>query len=82
MAFIQLIEIVTTRPDEVEAWGSEWQTQTVGRGTTQRETVTWDQERPNTVRQLMEVSSYEDATANSGGPRYGILCRTSAAVVR
>jgi hypothetical protein len=47
MAFIQLIEIETTRPDEVEALVSEWRAQTAGRRTAQRGTFTQDRERPN-----------------------------------
>jgi hypothetical protein len=31
MSFIQLIEIATTRPDEVELLVAEWRAQTVGR---------------------------------------------------
>jgi hypothetical protein len=81
MAFIQLIEIATSRPDEVEALVAQWREQTVGRRTAQRGTFTQDRERPNTYLQIVEFPSYEDAMANSDLPetaafaqRLGELC--------
>ncbi|MGD0219609.1 MAG: hypothetical protein ABSC73_04000 [Acidimicrobiales bacterium] len=81
MAFVQIIEFTTTRPDEVEALVSEWRTKTAGRRTAQRGTFTQDRERPNTCIQIVEFLSYEDAMANSDLPetasfaeRLGQLC--------
>jgi hypothetical protein len=81
MPFIQVIEITTTRPDEVEALVDEWRAKTEGRRTAQRGTFTQDRERPNTYVQIVEFPSYEDAMANSGLPetaafadRLGQLC--------
>jgi hypothetical protein len=68
MAFIQLIEFVTTRPDEVEALVTEWRAQTAGRRTALRGSFTQDRERPNTYLQIVEFPSYEDAMANSDLP--------------
>ncbi|MGO8871901.1 MAG: hypothetical protein ACLQPH_10980 [Acidimicrobiales bacterium] len=68
MGFIQVIEITTTRPDDVEALVGEWRTKTAGRRTAQRGTFTKDRERPNTYIQIVEFPSYEDAMANSGLP--------------
>jgi len=81
MAFIQVIEFTTTRPDEVEALVGEWRTKTEGRRTAQRGTFTQDRERPNTYIQIVEFPSYENAMANSDLPetaafaeRLGQLC--------
>jgi hypothetical protein len=68
MGFIQIIEIETTRPDEVEALTSEWRAQTEGRRTAQRGTFTKDRDRPNTYVQIVEFPSYEAAMANSELP--------------
>jgi hypothetical protein len=68
MAFIQVIEVMTTRPDEVEALVSEWRAQTAGRRTAQRGTFTKDRDRPNVYVQIVEFPSYEDAMANSDLP--------------
>ena len=65
MAFVQIIEIETTRPDEVESLVSEWRAKTEGSRKAQRGTFTKDRDRPNTYVQIVEFPSYEDAMANS-----------------
>jgi hypothetical protein len=71
MAFIQVIEITTTRPDEVEALIADWRAKTDGRRTARRGTFTQDRDRPNTYVQIVEFPSYEDAMANSDLPETG-----------
>ncbi len=68
MAFIQIIEFTTNRPDEFEAVGDEWQAKTEGRRTATRATLTQDRDRPNTYVQIVEFPSYEEAMANSELP--------------
>jgi hypothetical protein len=68
MPFIQIIELTTTRPDEVEALVKEWQAQTAGRRTAQRGTFTQDRDRPDVYVQIVEFPSYEDAMSNSNLP--------------
>jgi hypothetical protein len=75
MAFIQLIEIATTRPDEVEALVAEWREQTAGRRTAQRGTFTQDRDRPNSYLQIVEFPSNEDAMANSDLPETASLAQ-------
>jgi hypothetical protein len=65
MAFVQIIEIETTKPDEVEALVSEWRAKTEGTRKAQRGTFTRDRDRPDTYVQIVEFPSYEDAMANS-----------------
>jgi len=68
VAFIQIIELVTTRPDDVEALVDEWRASTDGNRTASRGTFTQDRDRPNTYVQIVEFPSYEDAMANSDLP--------------
>ncbi len=68
MAFIQVIELVTTRPDEVEALVTKWREATAGRRTAHRGTFTRDRDLPDHFVQIVEFPSYEDAMANSGLP--------------
>jgi|SRR5258707_6438989 hypothetical protein len=68
MGFIQVIEIETAKPDQVEALVSEWRTKTEGSRSAQRGTFTKDRDRPNTYVQIVEFPSYEDAMANSELP--------------
>lgn len=66
--FIQLIELTTGRPAEVEALVDEWRARTSGRRTAQRGTFTKDRDRPAVYVQIVEFSSYADAMANSELP--------------
>jgi quinol monooxygenase YgiN len=68
MAFIQLIEITSSRVSEIEALTEEWQAQTEGQRTAVRGTLTQDRDRPGTYLQIVEFGSYEDAMANSRLP--------------
>ena len=69
MGFIQIIEIETARPDDVEALVSEWRTDTEGSRSAQRGTFTKDRDRPDTYVQIVEFPSYEDAMRNSDLPQ-------------
>ncbi len=68
MSFIQIIEMVTTQPEEAERLVDEWKAQTEGRRSAQRGTLTKDRDRPDTYVQIVEFASYEDAMANSALP--------------
>jgi len=75
MPFVQIIELVTASPDEVEALVGEWRNKTVGRRTALRGTFTKDRERPNTYVQIVEFPSYEDAMVNSELPETADLAK-------
>jgi hypothetical protein len=68
LAFIQVIEMVTTRPDKVQALVDEWRSATSGRRTASRATFTRDRDRPDTYVQVVEFPSFDDAMANSELP--------------
>jgi hypothetical protein len=68
MPFIQIIELTTTRPDEVEALTDEWAAKTEGRRQTARAVLTADRDRPNTYIQIVEFHSYQQAMTNSDLP--------------
>jgi hypothetical protein len=71
MTFIQIIEVVTTRPEEMQALVDEWSAKTEGRRTAHRATFTADRDRPNTYVQIVEFATYQDAMANSDLPETG-----------
>jgi hypothetical protein len=71
MAFIQVIEVTTTRPEEIQALMDEWVTKTEVRRNVHRATLTADRDRPNTYVQIVEFPSYEQAMANSSLPETG-----------
>ena len=68
MAFIQMIELVTHRPDEVQEVLDEWRVDTEGERTAQRGTLTVDRDLADHYVQLVEFPSYEAAMANSDLP--------------
>ena len=54
MAFIQIIEITTTRPEEIPELVEEWSAKTEGRRAVYRSTLTADRDRPETYIQIVE----------------------------
>jgi hypothetical protein len=80
LTFIQVIEVSTTRPDEVLSLVEEWDAATAGRRTAQRGTFTVDRDRPNTYLQIVEFPSYEAAMANSELPETASFAARMAAL--
>jgi hypothetical protein len=78
MAFIQIIEITTSHPEQVQALADEWTAKTEGRCTASRSTLTADRDRPNTYIQIVEFPSYQEAMANSGLPETAELAEKLA----
>ena len=66
MTFIQIIEVITTRPEEIQELVEDWSAKTEGRRTAYRSTLTADRDRPNTYVRIVEFPSYQEAMANSG----------------
>jgi hypothetical protein len=65
MAFIQIIEVTTTRMEEIQALMDEWLSKTEGKRKAGRSVLTADRDRPNSYLQIVEFPSYEEAMANS-----------------
>jgi hypothetical protein len=68
MAFIQIIEVTTTRLEEIQELVEQWSAKTEGRRTAYRSTLTADRDRPGTYVQIVEFPSYQEAMVNSGLP--------------
>jgi hypothetical protein len=71
MAFVQIIEVTTSRIEEAEALIDAWVTKTEGKRKVHRAVLTADRDRPGTYVQIVEFPSYEDAMANSSLPETG-----------
>ena len=80
MTFIQVIEVRTSKPAEIQALVAEWQEQTKDRRTAQRGTLTADRDNPNTYLQIVEFPSYEAAMANSALPETASFATRMAAL--
>ena len=68
MAFVQIIEMTTTKVPEVQELMNGWMAATEGRRSASRSVLTKDRERPDTYVQVVEFPSYEEAMANSAPP--------------
>ena len=68
MAFVQIIELNTTRIDEVHALMDEWMAATADKRKAHRAVLTKDRDRADTYVQVVEFPSYEEAMANSALP--------------
>ena len=71
MAFIQLIEMRTSRFDEVQALDREWEAATEGKRTLRRSLVTRDRNDPDRYVFVAFFDSYESAMENSALPETG-----------
>lgn len=68
MAFIQIIDYVTSRIDEVQALSEKMRAERGTDTTVLRSTVTQDRDRPGHYLAIVEFDSYESAMENSGRP--------------
>src|SRR6266702_6522021 len=68
MAFVQVIEVTTTKVPEIEELMNEWLAATEGRRSARRSLLTRDRDRADTYVQVVEFPSYEAAMANSALP--------------
>jgi quinol monooxygenase YgiN len=68
MRFMQIIELKTTRRDEVQALIDEWRTTTAGRRTAQRALTGRDHDHSDVYVMVVEFPSYEAAMTNSDLP--------------
>lgn len=63
--FIQIIELVTERPDDIEAITDKWKTATEGRRKASRAILAADRDQPDVFLQIVEFPSYDEAMENS-----------------
>ena len=68
MAFIQIIEMRTKSPDELQALGEEFFAATEGKRTVRRSIVTRDRNDPERHVLIVFFDSYESAMENSNLP--------------
>ena len=68
MEFIQIIEVKTSKLDEMRALDDEWEKATEGKRTARRSIVTTDRNDPEQVRIIVFFDSYESAMENSKLP--------------
>jgi quinol monooxygenase YgiN len=66
--FVQIIEMKTSKYDEIDALEQEWKKATEGKRTLRRDTVCQDRDHPGTYVVIAEFDSYDEAMQNSNLP--------------
>jgi hypothetical protein len=80
MAFVQVIEMTTTKAPEVEELMRQWMAATEGRRRARRSLLTQDRDDPDTYVQVVEFPSYEEAMANSALPETSAFAQKLSAL--
>jgi hypothetical protein len=65
MAFVQIVDMHTSKFEEISALEQEWRAATEGKRTLRRSIVTRDRNDPNHFMVLAFFDSYESAMSNS-----------------
>ena len=68
MAFVQVIEFDTSKFDEVQAVGQEWEAAAGGESKARRRVLCQDRDRPGHYVNIVFFDSYEEAMENSNLP--------------
>lgn len=68
MRFIQIVDYVTQRFDEVQALSEKFRAEVADTSTTERVTVCQDRDRPGHYLVIAEFDSYDSAMENSDNP--------------
>ena len=66
--FIQIVEVQTSRYDDIEALVEQYRMDASATSNARRATVVADRDRPNTYLNIIEFDSYESAMENSKRP--------------
>ena len=76
--FVQMIEVRTTKVEQIDELMAGWLAATEGVRKAQRGTLTRDRDRPDVYVQIVEFPSYEEAMANSSLPATGEFAKKLA----
>jgi quinol monooxygenase YgiN len=68
MSFVQIIELKSSKLDELRALNNEWRARRQGKTTVQQNLVCRDRDRENTYLMIVEFPSYDAAMENSRQP--------------
>jgi quinol monooxygenase YgiN len=81
MGFVQIIDMRTSRFDELQALGAEWEAAAGGESRAQRRVLCQDRNDPGRYLNIVFFDSYEDAMANSAHPTTQEFSSKMAALV-
>jgi hypothetical protein len=79
-SFVQIMQLQTSKIDEIRASVDEWQKATEGKRTVGRSAVCRDRDNPGHYSIIVFFDSYEDAVKNSALPETDALSKKTAAL--
>ena len=80
MPFVQVMQLRTSKVDEIRAAADEWDTATKGKRTVERSVLCQDRDEPGRQFVIVFFDSYEDAMKNSVLPETDALAKKVAAL--
>jgi hypothetical protein len=75
MGFVQIIELRSSRPDDIQKVADEWESATEGKRKTVRRVVCQDHDDPGRLFIIVFFNSYEEAMQNSALPETELFSR-------
>jgi quinol monooxygenase YgiN len=79
-SFIQIMQLKTSKVDEIRAAVDEWEKATEGKRTVERSIVCQDRDNPGRYSVIVFFDSYEDAMKNSALPETDALSKKVTAL--
>ncbi len=79
-SFVQIMQLQTSKIDEIRAAVDEWQKATEGKRTVGRSAVCRDRDNPGRYSIIVFFDTYEDAVKNSTLPETDALSKKTAAL--
>ena len=79
-SFVQIIQLQTSKVDEIRAAADEWDKATEGKRTVQRSVVCQDRDEPGRHFVIVFFDSYEDAMRNSALPETDAFAKKTMAL--
>ena len=80
MSFVQIMQLRTSKIDEIRAAADEWDRATEGKRTVERSVICSDRDNPGHYSIIVFFDSYEDAMKNSALPETDALSKKTMAL--
>jgi hypothetical protein len=80
MSFVQIMQLQTSKVDELRAAADEWDEATEGKRTVQRSVMCQDRDKPGRYFIIVYFDSYEEAMMNSTLPETEALAKKTIAL--
>lgn len=80
MSFVQIMQMQTSKTDEIRAAVDEWARATEGKRTVQRSVMCQDRDNPGRHFVIVFFDSYEEAMKNSALPETEALSKKTASL--